>query len=446
MPHARKCARPPPGRDLAVNVGRVGYFSVIGGGSRHGLNSEALCEEPEYAVPNALWQRGRRMTEPSEHMTALMTPLNEDQRFFINCAWKPFLESQQWPIFDYIEAECDKQGIDARTSLASIPEFPLPGVSGFRYSLVWHNSTMPSADTPILLRVIGLHHLGEPFALEIANEFIRVLGYLIERRMSASYSPFKLNRVTVTSADISKKFPSMTPAIVKFLPNLLIHEPTTWQGTQQADTSGGWSIDIYRSILKFKGIRTLTEYLQRVDELLTPPEVVDSAPAIPSPFDLAASLDYFNAVWQLHFDRKKPIIRLSGAERTARLVYDVNTPEEFSAQVSCLTDILKNMQVSGDGKTPLIRLQTSLKSQLPEDSANRVDNAIDSLRHVTDVRNALFQHSGTEYRGVSALTQLGIEYPITDWQSTWVVVQRRAMDAVNALREEIQQFHEICDA
>jgi hypothetical protein len=173
---------------------------------------------------------------------------------------------------------------------------------------------------------------------------------------------------------------------------------------------------------------------------------VDFAPAIPSPLDLAASLDYFNAVWQLHFDRKKPIIRLFGAERTARLVYEVNTAEEFSAQVSCLTDILKNMQVAGDGKIPLVRLQTSLKFQLPKDSANRVDNAIDSLRNVAEVRNALFQHSGTEHRGVNALTQLGIDYPITYWQSAWVIVQRRTIDAFSALREEIQQFHEINDA
>jgi hypothetical protein len=386
------------------------------------------------------------MTEASERMTALMTPLNDDQRFFINCAWKPFLESQQWPIFDYIEAESDKQGIDAREVLTSIPALQLPSVAGFRYSLVWSDPHMPSADTQILLRVIGLYHLGEPFALEIANEFIRVLRYLVECRLSAPYSPFKLNTVTVTSRDISKQFPNMTPAIVKFLPDLLTHEPTTWQGTRQTDTSGGWSIDIYRSILKFKGISTLTEYLQRVDELLTPPEVVDFAPAIPSPLDLAASLDYFNAVWQLHFDRKKPIIRLFGAERTARLVYEVNTAEEFSAQVSCLTDILKNMQVAGDGKIPLVRLQTSLKFQLPKDSANRVDNAIDSLRNVAEVRNALFQHSGTEHRGVNALTQLGIDYPITYWQSAWVIVQRRTIDAFSALREEIQQFHEINDA
>lgn len=164
---------------------------------------------------------------------------------------------------------------------------------------------------------------------------------------------------------------------------------------------------------------------------------------IPSPLDLVATLDYFNAVWQLHFDTKNPIIRLFGAERTARLVYEVRTAEEFSSQVSCLADIFKNMRVSGADKTPLARLQSSLKLALPEDSANRIEAATDTLCRVADVRNALFQHGGTEHRGVSALTQLGIEYPITDWQVAWATIQRKTIDAFTALREEIQQLREM---
>ncbi len=222
----------------------------------------------------------------------------------------------------------------------------------------------------------------------------------------------------------------------------LRQEAATWSGATGLDANGQWSIDLHRELLRYRGIDTVVDYLERATELLTPRRVEPRLVA-PSPLGLVATLDYFNAVWQLHFDRKKPIIRLFGAERTARLVYDVNSAEEFSSQMSCLTDILKNMQISGEGKVPLARLQTSLKSQLPEDSANRVDNAIDSLRHVADVRNALFQHSGTEHKGVSALSQLGIAYPITDWQSAWARIQRRTIDAFNALREEIQQFHEI---
>jgi hypothetical protein len=187
-------------------------------------------------------------------MTALLTPLSDAQQFFVTCAWKPFAQFQQWPFFDYIEAECDKQGLDARQILAWLPELPLPGVAGFRYDAVWYNSHIPSADTPILLRVFGLHHLSEPFALEIANEFVGVLGYLIERRLSEPSHPFKLNKVTVTNADVAAQFPNMTPAIMAFLPELLTHEPNTWHGIQRTDTIGGWSIDIYRSILRFRGV------------------------------------------------------------------------------------------------------------------------------------------------------------------------------------------------
>jgi hypothetical protein len=173
------------------------------------------------------------------------------------------------------------------------------------------------------------------------------------------------------------------------------------------------------------------------------PPAVQAVPAIPSPLELSATLDYFNAVWQLHFDRRKPIIRIFGAERMARLVCEVATAEEFSAQVSCIADILKNLQVSGDGRLPLIRLQAALIAQLPAESGGPIESAIATLRSVADVRNALFQHSGTEHRGIQALAQLGMEYPIADWQSAWTIIQRRAIDAFNALREEIQQTHVI---
>jgi hypothetical protein len=374
-------------------------------------------------------------------MTDLLASLTDDQAFLLRCAWKPFMQHHQWPIFDYVEAECDRQRFNAREVLGSLPSPSLPSVAGFRYGPVWYNSPLiPADDASIQLRVLGLWHVAEPLALEIADAFIAVLNYLIERRLSAPYEPFKLNTVTVTNADISARFPGMPVLIISFLAELLSHEPPTYHGTTRTDTSRG--INVYRSILKYQGLETSTDYLKRVNELLTPPEV-EPTPVIPSPLDLVATLDYFNAVWQLHFDRKRPLIRLFGAERTARLVYEANTAEEFSSQVSCLTDIFKNMQIAAEGKVPLVRLGSFLRATLPEDSFGRVDNAVATLGHVANVRNALFQHSGTEYRGMQALAQLGVEYPITDWQSAWATVQRRTIDAFNALREEIDLFHEV---
>ena len=394
-------------------------------------------------MPVACERTGNSLIGPSAYMTDLLT-LNDDQQFFIRCVGEPFLQFQQWPIFEHVEAQLDKQGLEARQVLASLPVVGEAGVQHFRYGLVLYPSTIPTADTPILLTVAGLWHLADPSALRICDQFIHVLRYLIERRLTAPSSPFKLNTVQLTDQNIASRFPNMIPGAMGILGQLLPHEAATWHGASDPDTNNQWTIDLHRALLTYRGVNTVVDYINRATEHLTPPEA-EPAPAILSPLDLAATLDYFNAVWQLHFDRKKPIIRLFGAERTARLVYDINTAEEFSSQVSCLTDILKNMQVSGDPKahrTALERIQALLTSKLPEDSETRIEKAVGTLRNVAEVRNAFFQHGGAEYRGVQALTLLGIGFPITDWQSAWATVQRRTIDAFNGLREEIQQFHD----
>jgi hypothetical protein len=67
------------------------------------------------------------------------------------------------------------------------------------------------------------------------------------------------------------------------------------------------------------------------------------------------------------------------------------------------------------------------------------------LRDVTEVRNALFQHSGTEHRAVQALTNFGLSFPVTDWRTAWESIQRHIIAAFSALREEIQLSREIED-
>jgi hypothetical protein len=376
-------------------------------------------------------------------MTDLLALQSDEQRFLIKCVGVQFDHHQQWPIFDYVEAECDKVGIDARQVVASLANSPLAGVAGFHYGPVWYNSHFPAADSPLILTVLGLYHYGGSVAIEIGEEFVHVLNLLIERRLSAPYNPFKLTTVTVTDADIAAKFPMMAPVMTHALPELLVHEPTTWQGTRSTG-NGGWGIDLYRGILKYQGVGTLKEYLDRVNKLLERPEEVSQVePSVPSPLDLVASLDYFNTVWQLHFDRKQPIIRIFRAERIARLAFGAATVDEFSSQTSCLTDIFKNMQVSGEGKTSLMRLQSFLKSSLPVSSHARVDSAVTMLRQIGDIRNTLFEHSGTEHVGAAALASLGLDFPVVDWPTAWSTVQRRAIEALEALREEIEQFHEI---
>ncbi len=85
-----------------------------------------------------------------------------------------------------------------------------------------------------------------------------------------------------------------------------------------------------------------------------------------------------------------------------------------------------------------------LQAELTPDDATlaRLENAVAVLAAVTNVRNSL-QHAGNERRGVSGLTLLGLPYPVVDPQYAWQVVQRRTIDALGVLREEIQAGHSL---
>jgi hypothetical protein len=302
-------------------------------------------------------------------MANLLAPLNDDQSLLIRRIGEPFLQHGKWPLWAYIEAELDREDLEAREVLTNLPQIA-DGRSGIQYGLVWYDRNALAQNTPLSLTTAGIYHLGtsNPEAISIGENFVQVLRFLMEYRLSAQPSPFEVTKVTVTSDDIAKQVPRLSSSFMGILPELLGHEPATWRGSRWTSTDGTqWSLDLDRELRKYQGVETVIDYVDRITELLTPPTVA-TAPTILSPLDLVATLDYFNAVWQLHFDRKKAIIRIFGAERIARLVFDVSTAEEFSAQVSCLTDILKNMQVSGDPKaypTALARMHALLKSTLP---------------------------------------------------------------------------------
>lgn len=63
---------------------------------------------------------------------------------------------------EHVEAELDKQGVDARQVIASLPEVGEAGVQHFRYGLVWYARTIPTADVPVMLTIAGLWQLASP--------------------------------------------------------------------------------------------------------------------------------------------------------------------------------------------------------------------------------------------------------------------------------------------
>lgn len=49
------------------------------------------------------------------------------------------------------------------------------------------------------------------------------------------------------------------------------------------------------------------------------------------------------------------------------------------------------------------------------------------------------QHPGTDEAGNAAARRLGLAFPSADWGATWDGIRERAVAALSAIREEIEQ-------
>jgi hypothetical protein len=220
---------------------------------------------------------------------------------------------------------------------------------------------------------------------------------------------------------------------------LFPYEPPFHGGSVQG-SGESLSIPLGRSLLGYSGLASIEDYFVRIAGSMRPTILIPE-PALVSPFGLIAALDYLSAVWQLHFRGEPPLVRYFNGERTAQLSHRINNRDEFRSQIAALAEILKNLQVKGGDskdKTALRRLRTRLCARTPEESRATINSAVSVLADIATVRNKLFEHDGSEHFGIEALSRLGVSYTDIDWADAWQQIQRRMIDAVNTLREEIQ--------
>jgi hypothetical protein len=202
-----------------------------------------------------------------------------------------------------------------------------------------------------------------------------------------------------------------------------------------------WRVRLSRELIYFEDVDTsgFGDYLTRITNLVTPePVAIASNP--PSAFGLAEQLDYFNIVWELRFGKK--LLQSIRNEQVTLFAFDATTSAELSARLTALSELIKNLLVpgvSGLNVGSLRRLVPFVKENRVIDAASeqRMNEAVAVLSAVQDVRHKLYQHVGTESRGVTSLGSLSIRYPISDFYTAWNVIRAQVIDAVAVLREEV---------
>lgn len=307
----------------------------------------------------------------------------------------------------------------------------------------------------IALTVPGLG-LCAPFsaqASQVVDSYLAFLRYLASRFRSTPADPTKPRRVEVTSEDVSSMLTeagllsAVDDSVLRLtqLGNVMDHEPTGWRASLSEPEAGYWTVLIGSPIRRFLHVKSLSEYLECLAEPLFAP-LLPPAPGYPSSLGLPEAIDYLDAVWRLRFGTH--LFRLPGATKTAKLSLPAETSDEYEARLSALADVFGRLLVpEGTGgsasraRGSLKELDEFLLSQLPDESRPRISDAVATLKAINDLRRSR-QHHGVERDAISASSVLGLAYPPGDWGSAWGHIQWRAVEALNAIREEIQTSDE----
>ncbi|QPP05200.1 hypothetical protein G4Z16_01025 [Streptomyces bathyalis] len=194
--------------------------------------------------------------------------LDESQKRFLFTIAQPYLQTGEWPTWDYVCAVHERRGQDAVALLDSLPLSGGTEVGSVFYGFTTRTGRL-QADEKIALTIAAAVPLGE-LRSTLAEPFLRVLHHMIELQGSISLEPGKVTQARLVSQELTSAIPGLRRDYVASLPDLLDREPAT-RAVGAAGASRdekGWSRGITRTVLAFRTAMDLHSYVSTTCQLV----------------------------------------------------------------------------------------------------------------------------------------------------------------------------------
>jgi hypothetical protein len=349
-------------------------------------------------------------------------------------------EPDAWPIFQYVEAILHREhGLDARSVISEAPSIRFgAGQSLYGWLQVDRPISALQADDKVRLTVAGMARVAD--ATAEVDAFIESLALLVERERTFAPHPTEVQLLEVWAGELRERLEQRwiigDDDKLTSMREVLSHEPSTWH-CQVTDTEAGtWHARVSPFVRPYSGVRTSRNYVDRLVETIGH-RAGPSDPLHPSSLSLPEALDYLSAVWRLKAGEGKALFRVSRAEAAAKLALNCTSVDELESRLSALAGLLSQIQLPGiEGYGKLVDLRDRLPQLLDSDSTARATAAVDDLRAVIALR-VWRQHPGTEKTAHQAAQRLGVRLPSEDWGATWQQLRSCSVNALSAIREEI---------
>jgi hypothetical protein len=374
----------------------------------------------------------------------LQEPLSPDQEHLLRVIYQPFGQSGEWPLWQYVDLTLDAQrDLDAAAVLASLPRLGSQGT--WRYALTWRQDShmQPQPGNPIMLTVAGLRHLHE--AEPLLGAFLTTIRYLVDQQRQLIPSPTKVVEATVKSTAIKQEILTASihgssgppvDVLMGKLREVIGKEPFLHSAVSRPN-SHDWEIRVPAVLRAYRGVATIDDYLDRVTELIAPPE----PPPVPPSFgalDVPYAVGFLDAVWMSR-TRSHLFVNLDPAS-TARLTQPCADEADFNSLMAALADVLGQAVPPGTATPPqrgaLEAVGRYVASILEGEAAERAADAIGMLIHLRHIRVST-QHADARHRAVTAFRKIGMTFPPPAWEGAWAGIAAQAKGALDVLREEI---------
>ncbi|MFG3287244.1 hypothetical protein ACGF3G_00270 [Streptomyces sp. NPDC048179] len=191
--------------------------------------------------------------------------LTPDQRDLLVAIAQPWKETGEWPLWANIQHQFDMDGRDADTIFHSLRRVghEAPYASGYGYTIPMRAPIAPG--DKVRLTVAGLYRLPKG-RIAVGEPFVRALRHMIDLYIGRPILTDGVPTIILRSGELEAALPDLDPWFVKVLPDLLSHEPAI--STGGAHTGDGWEREVTRSVMQFRGIHTVEEYIEKTCEIV----------------------------------------------------------------------------------------------------------------------------------------------------------------------------------
>lgn len=193
------------------------------------------------------------------------TDLSKGQHDLLRRLALPWLKTGEWPLWAHIRHEFDLKDLDADVLLQSLPRIGLdaPYAAGYGYTTLMRPPVRE--DDRVRLTVAAVLVL-PALRKELGDPFVRVLKLMIRLYRGKPLSHTEITRAYLDSSALAKR--GFAPSFVRALPDLLDHEPGVRSGSGVTSPDGDWKREIDRSVLRFRDVETIEDYVARTCELV----------------------------------------------------------------------------------------------------------------------------------------------------------------------------------